>query len=241
MKENVDIILPCYNPPIGWERIVISKYKKLRSLWPELIFHLYVVNDGTKLGFSEESIAYLVTNVPDVHILSYISNQGKGFALRVGVAKCTSEYILYTDWDFPYTIDSMCKVMTLLLQGEDVVVPIRGNDYYSRIPFFRSCISKCFYWCNRHVFRMEHYDTQTGLKGFNRCGRSVFLSTKIKTYLFDWEFVFRCCRIYDLKVKSIDVELREDVFLPNFKLRIYWDELKNLKSFLLDRSNPRSN
>lgn len=58
MKE-VDVILPCYNPTIGWEKVVVCKYRELQLLWRELVFHLYIVNDGSVSGFQKETINYL--------------------------------------------------------------------------------------------------------------------------------------------------------------------------------------
>lgn len=121
-KVDLDIVLPCYNPAPGWERIVVSTYKELQALWSHLTFHVYVINDGSTSGFEEETVAYLEENIPDIQMLEYVENRGKGYALRKGVAVCRSEYILYTDHDFPYTLESMSHVISLLLQGVDVLL-----------------------------------------------------------------------------------------------------------------------
>lgn len=68
-------------------------------------------NDGSARGFEKVVTDYIRQNIPEVHILSYSINHGKGFALRKAVSACNSDYILYTDHDFPYTLDSMSRVL----------------------------------------------------------------------------------------------------------------------------------
>ena len=99
METDIDLILPVYNPDEGWELTVVSKYKELEVLWKHADIHLYVVNDGSARGFEKVVTDYIRQNIPEVHILSYSINHGKGFALRKAVSACNSDYILYTDHD----------------------------------------------------------------------------------------------------------------------------------------------
>lgn len=117
----MDLILPAYNPESGWEQVVVAKYQALQALWPEMEIHLYVVDDGSICGFDEYIVDYLRLHIPVIHILSYPNNQGKGFALRQAVSVSHSDYCIYTDHDFPYTLCSMSKVVEALLQGTDVL------------------------------------------------------------------------------------------------------------------------
>ncbi|RHO71485.1 glycosyltransferase [Parabacteroides sp. AF48-14] len=232
MNTEIDLILPCYNPDSDWEQLVVSKYKELQSKWNELEFHLYVVNDGSIKGFDHNAIDYIIQTIPDVHILAYPVNQGKGFALRKAVAMSSSDYILYTDYDFPYTIESMSKVLASLLIGVDVVIATRNKKYYSCLPFSRRWVSLFVRWCNRHLLQMKFPDTQAGLKGFNQKGRTVFLSTRIKTYLFDWEFVYKAGKDPSVIVKDVCVELRKNVRFSRFDMVAYLKELRCCKRVL---------
>ena len=80
METDIDLILPVYNPDEGWELTVVSKYKELEVLWKHADIHLYVVNDGSARGFEKVVTDYIRQNIPEVHILSYSINHGKGFA-----------------------------------------------------------------------------------------------------------------------------------------------------------------
>ena len=225
MKTDIDLILPVYNPDKGWELTVVSKYKELNALWKHVDIHLYLVNDGSTRGVEENVINYIRQNIPEVHILSYSVNHGKGFALRKAVSACNSDYILYTDHDFPYTLDSMSRVLEMLQRGVDVVVSTRDKAYYDCLPFSRRLISRFVRGCNRYLLQMNYSDTQAGLKGFNRKGRFVFLSTCIDTYLFDLEFFYKACHHPALVIGEIPVKLREAVCFPVFGIETYWKEL----------------
>lgn len=223
---NLGLILPVYNPDTSWERIVVCKYKELQALWEDTDISLYVVNDGSARGFEKAVVDYIRQNIPDVYILDCPVNRGKGFALREAVSVCHSDYILYTDHDFPYTLASMLRVVEQLRKGVDVVVSTRDKTYYDCLPLSRRWVSRLFRGWNRYLLRMKYADTQAGLKGFNRKGRSVFLSTRINTYLFDWEFVYKACRRPDLTVQDVPVELREAVHFSAFGIGTYWRELR---------------
>ena len=226
MKE-IDVILPCYNPEIGWEKIVVSKYVELQLFWRELVFHLYIVNDGSTSGFEDKVVDYLKRNIPDVHIISYPLNRGKGFALREAVKCSCSDLKLYTDCDFPYTIQSISKVIEMLLEGVDVVVATRDKEYYKCLSWFCCIVSYMIRLSNKYLLGMKYYDTQTGLKGFNQLGKNLFVSTRINTYLFDWEFIYKASKIPILTMKDVSVQLRKNVYFSQFSVTSCVAELKS--------------
>lgn len=188
-----------------------------------------MVNDGSTSGVEESIINYIRQNIPEVHILNYSVNHGKGFALRKAVSACNSDYIIYTDHDFPYTLASMSRVLEMLQRGVDVVVSTRDKTYYDCLPFSRRLISRFVRGCNHYLLRMNYSDTQADLKGFSRKGRTVFLSTCINTYLFDLEFVYKACHHPALIMEEVPVKLRGAVCFPTFGIETCWKEL--LQSF----------
>lgn len=97
-RADLDLILPCYNPPSGWELKVIRKFKEVESLFDSIRFHLLIVSDGSTRGYEPETIATLEREIPGVRIIDYRPNRGKGYALREAVRHCDSEYIIYTDY-----------------------------------------------------------------------------------------------------------------------------------------------
>lgn len=165
--------------------------------------------------------------------LAYTENKGKGFALRYGVHQAKGELIIYTDVDFPYTLESFFKIYSSLqnVQG-DVVMGIRGEEYYSHLSNTRVRISKLLRWFIKKFLHIPTDDTQCGLKGFNQRGKEIFLNTTINRYLFDLEFIFLAAKS-KLKIKTVEVELRSEVQLSIMSSKILLQEFGNfLKIFV---------
>ena len=99
------MVLPCYNPPSDWEKVVAQSVQSIEKSG-QIAIALIVVNDGSTKNVSDRSITYLKTELADFTYISYPQNRGKGYALRQGVSKVTTDLIIYTDIDFPYTEES---------------------------------------------------------------------------------------------------------------------------------------
>ena len=143
LNPDIDIILPCYNPPAGWDRVVIEQLEMLRKQLPDKHIRAIVVNDGSDSNIAGESMERLEETARDLLLLSYPINKGKGFAIRTGVQHSLASVIVYTDIDFPYTTESMIQVILPVIHREaDVTLAIRNETYYSRLPPGRRWMSK---------------------------------------------------------------------------------------------------
>lgn len=224
----IDIILPCYNPYEGWEWQLIDKHEELSGMLGERDIRFIVVNDGSKRGFTAEAVLNLTTALPNTIIVDNKINQGKGAAVRDGIAHSDSKLALYTDYDFPYKIDSVCQVISNLEAGYDVVVANRNHTYYSQLSFRRKLASHASRFLNFMLLGLTHTDTQGGLKGFNRKGKAFLASTQIKQFLFDTEFIYKASLDESTLIKEVPVDLRSEVILPDMKKGVFMNELKNL-------------
>jgi glycosyltransferase involved in cell wall biosynthesis len=203
------------------------------KLHDDIDLSLIVVNDGSKSIINAEEINYIEKNVPQFKFVNHEINRGKGHALREGVKLSNADYIIYTDIDFPYIIKSLDDVYTQLINGYDVVVGVRSAEYYKKVPKTRIVISKILKYFIKKSLGIYTTDTQCGLKGFNKKGKEVFLSTRIERYLFDLEFVYLSSKNKNIKINSSIVELREGVEFSTLNLRIILSESFNfLRVFL---------
>ena len=131
---TVSLILPCYNPPPGWEKTV---YNSFRSFSGRVAgeTELVVVLDGESEAITSNSLDYLRNNLTQVNIVQYQENKGKGYAIRQGVKVAKGDLIIYIDVDFPYTIESMLKIHDTLSAGTaDVAVGVKDEAYYAHVP-----------------------------------------------------------------------------------------------------------
>jgi len=225
--ETIDMILPCHNPHEGWTDVIINKYKELKvKLGIQL--NLIVVNDGSSKGFDDDAIQILEKNIPDIHIINNKINQGKGAAIRSGLASSTSEFALYTDYDFPYLTESICDVVDSLKEGYDIVIARRNSSYYSQLSFRRKIMSHASRLSNFILLGLSHNDTQGGLKGFNKKGKRYLESTHISSFLFDTEFIYKASMDNTIKITETTVNLRDGVILSDMNNNVMRKELSNL-------------
>lgn len=222
------ILLPCYNPPIGWEKQVVESMdiisKALNQKVGEL--HLVIVNDGSKTNCTVEQQNFVSSNVLNAQFVNYEQNRGKGYALREGVKVIRTNFIVYTDIDFPYQEDSVIAIAETLLNGTAVALGHRGKEYYSKTPWFRKVVSKTLRWVLKTFLRLPTDDSQCGLKGYNQVGAAVFLSTKIDRFLFDLEFIKLAAR-KKLKIEKVKVELKPNVVFSKVNTKILLREFGN--------------
>jgi glycosyltransferase involved in cell wall biosynthesis len=229
--HSLDLVIPCYNPPKGWEHVLAHRYEEIckkLGIVPTLI----LVNDGSSGGTVAEFAQQLSKELTSFHYVEVKTNQGKGNALRTGVELSNSEHTIYTDVDFPYTVDSIAALYHRLLEGNNVALGTRNDQYYESVPAFRRGLSKSFRWTLKKLLRLISNDTQCGLKGFDQEGKKVFQKTTINRFLFDLEFVLYCSRSSQIKLSKVPVQLNQGVTFSKMPVKILlregWNFIKIL-------------
>lgn len=238
---NLDLILPAYNAQEGWEKYAFSRISGLSSAWATrhsddpLSVSLFIVPDASKTGHSAEVRAFWEKAAILVQYIDYEKNKGKGGALRSAMEVSASDYVMYTDWDIPYTDASMLAVLEELRDGADAVFAIRGKQSYMKvIPLGRKILSRLSHFINCALLRLPNTDTQGGLKGMNRQGKERFLKTKINRFLFDTEFIALCVRA-GLDVRSVRADIRPGLSSSHYSPRTLMRELPGLWHLLRAR------
>jgi len=234
IDTTVDIVLPCYNPNENWHAELLKFNDFVKGKFDA---NYIVVNDGSKSKSLQNQINILIEHQIKVQFISYDTNMGKGFALRKGVSSASSDFIVYTDIDFPFKNESTLRVIQTLCVGQcDVVAGYRSEEYYqNKMSGFRKLLSKSFRFFIKDILNLPISDTQCGLKGFNKTGRELFLKTTINRYLFDFEFIYRSCKNKNIRVLTVPAELKDNVIFSRMKIKILVQETFNLISVLLFR------
>ena len=225
--------MPCYNPPEGWEAALAAKFADFRAALAGLVDEtgLIVVNDGSTRHVAGQNFDRLKMLSPGAQVVSYPENRGKGYALRQGVMAADAPLLLVTDADFPYTIDSMRRVVEALHVHGGIAAGNRDTAYYANVPLFRRWLSQTLRWLLRNVLRQPIDDSQCGLKAFDKTGKNVFLETTIDRFLFDLEFLMLASG--RVRVTPVPVELRPGVVFSSVGWKILATEGGNfLRLFL---------
>lgn len=230
---SLNVIVPCYNPPPGWEAALAQRFHALKDQLASVAdkVGLIVVNDGSVRNVQAENVERLLSLAPGTNVVAYDLNRGKGYALRQGVAASEADLHLVTDTDFPYTFESMVRVAAVLREKGGIAAGNRDTAYYDKVPAFRRWLSRFLRWMLRHVLRQPIDDSQCGLKAFDNQGKAVFLETRIDRFLFDLEFLM----LADgrVRITPVSVQLREGVTFSRVGWKILATEARNFLRLLL--------
>ncbi|MFD1553060.1 hypothetical protein DNU06_12080 [Putridiphycobacter roseus] len=225
------ILLPCYNPILGWETTIVASIHEIQKQL-NVPIDLIIVNDGSTKNVGPQQIDFIKKNIPQVNFISYSVNKGKGHALRTGVKAVKTFPIVYTDIDFPYTTESLIEIYHFILSNKvDTVLGKRDKSYYQNIPTGRKIISKFLRGTFKYFLKLPTDDTQCGIKAFNEKGADLFLTTEINRFLFDLEFV-KLISKRNLSCKTVLVKLKPNVVFSSVSVKILAKESLNFVKVL---------
>lgn len=234
MKTNLAIVIPCYNPKSEWEKELLKNYKRFTHHVSENFnVQLILINDGSTKNISQNNIDFILTQIPNLVYINSPENTGKGYALRTAIKDISKGLIIYTDVDWPYKLENILEMVSLLNSGNyDVVVGVRTKHYFKKLPFMRRVLSLVLRFANSLFFpKLYVKDTQSGLKGFNQKGKDLFLNTKINGFLFEPEFI-RSCSKENLKMQKIVLQLKNGITFSSIKFSVIKNEAVNFLKLL---------
>jgi glycosyltransferase involved in cell wall biosynthesis len=189
-------------------------------------YEVIVVSDGNTDETAREAERVIS---PNIKIIEYSRNMGKGYALRCGVSHSSGELVTFIDADMeldPHYIKGFIAVMETF--DCDAVVGSKrhpmSNVHYPPARRFQSLL---YQWLIRVLFDVKVRDTQTGLKLFRRhVLEDVVPLLAIKRFAFDLELLVVARRLGYRKVMEAPVDLNykfESTVDPKAARRILWD------------------
>lgn len=158
------------------------------------------------------------------------SNQGKGAAIKAGVATARGEYIFFTDADIPYDLTVLHRALKEFEEGNDMVCGSRylpGSSNVASRTILRRLSSSVFSLIANIVLLERVVDTQCGFKGFRHdTAKKLFQRVSSQGFIFDVELLYEAqrdrARISHIPVTLID-DSDSSVRLFRDSLRMTWD------------------
>ncbi len=188
---ELSVIIPAYNEesrlPKTLDSVYEFLYKRRRS------FEIVVVDDGSHDNTTEIVIAYAKDH-PEVRVLSYQPNRGKGFAVRHGILNAAGQTMLIDDADGSSPIEEIERLEQELQEGADLAIGSRAKPDESRkvdALAHRKFIGNTFNAIVQSLLLPGIYDTQCGFKLFKRnAARDIFSVNRIDGFGFDVEILY---------------------------------------------------
>jgi dolichyl-phosphate beta-glucosyltransferase len=222
--KRMSVILPAFNEEKEIQQTlteVASFLKKNKGY--EFIF----VNDGSRDNTSQIIASFIKKNkVPEMRLLGYPKNKGKGNAIKTGIFSSDAELVSFLDSDLAYSPDHLEGIREELEKNQ-VVIGSRKlfKDNFRRTKLSRVIIGKTFNFLVRSFLGLNYPDTQAGIKGFRReSAEKIFRNQSIKGWGFDIEVLF-LAKKNGYKIKEIPVKLSERHINRTSKVSVVRDSI----------------
>ena len=188
LRGKISVVMPAFNEAENIEKNLREAVDTLRSLGYD--FEVIVVDDGSPDNTWLAASASLFEHEPNVRVLRYDRNEGKGNAVMRGTAAATGDYIVFLDADMdlhPSQLPIFFEIMDR--ERADVVIGSKlhpgSNVNY---PLSRRIATMGYYSLVWAFFGLPLRDTQTGLKLFKApVLRRVFPKVLVKRFAADIE------------------------------------------------------
>lgn len=201
IRRFFSLVLPAYNPgdqvPATLRELDAFRGQSI-DRW-EVVF----VCDGCTDGTADRLRAWRPRD-PDVRVLSYRPNRGKGYAVRQGLLAARAPYRIFTDIDLAYSPDDIRRVADRLLAGDPVAIASRTHPE-SRLSlpaalqgyvWRRYVQSRLFARLVRLVLPFRPADSQAGLKGMTaHVVEQVVARLRCDGFGLDCELLTACARL----------------------------------------------
>lgn len=183
--KSLSLILPAYKQ----EKTILNNLRKLYETLKILPykFEIIVVVDG----FLDKTYNLAKKFKRDnIKILGYKKNQGKGHAVRLGVAKAHGDVIGFMDAGMDLNTNAIPLLLDLMkFHDADIVIGSKLHpESKVQYPIPRRILSWGYRTLIEVLFGLAIRDTQVGLKFFKRkVVKDVFKRIIVKRFAFDIE------------------------------------------------------
>ncbi len=204
--STLSVIVPVFN-----ERSTVGEIiRRMRAVELPVVLQIIVVDDGSSDG-SDKVLGALEDST--VRVLTHKQNQGKGAAIRTGMAAATGDLVLIQDADLEYDPDDWPRLLDPVLKGKARVV------YGSRFTGERKNMLPLHWLGNRALSLVTNILYRSTLSDMETCYKlfdaDAIEGITVRSNRFDFEpeitakVLRRGLRIYEVPISYAGREVDE--------------------------------
>ena len=202
VKDRISVVMPAYNEADCIERSVADVDRQFERVSDD--FEIIVVDDGSRDGTRK-----IVENLQNdrLNSIGYDQNQGKGYALKMGLYRATGQFAFLIDSDSEIQPKELRSYVEALESADFVIGSKRHPLSTVRTPAMRKFLSLGFNLLERMLTGVRATDTQAGLKAArSEALYRVLPLLSVKRYAFDAELL-TVASLFDFKIKELPVNI----------------------------------
>jgi dolichyl-phosphate beta-glucosyltransferase len=185
--------------------IIVAAYNEEKRILPSLfairdyctansIDHELIVVDDGSTDDTRRVTSEKIPQIPQLKVLGYETNMGKGYALRTGVLSSKGDFVLLSDADLSTPIEELSKLLHLLHNNVcDIAIGSRAlalSQILKKQPWWRQSMGKLFNKIVKSLLIGDFNDTQCGFKLFTgESARKLFKEAQVNRFAYDVEIL----------------------------------------------------
>lgn len=208
---RLSIIIPAFNEEKRINKVFdsILRYFKNKDYGYEVL----VVDDGS-LDKTSTLVKKRMENWPNLMLLSYGENRGKGYAVKYGMLRAKGDIRMFSDADNSTPFEEIDKFIPLFEKGLcDIAIGSRGLKE-SEVVVAQSWIKSFFGKLGRNIANLllglNVRDTQCGFKCFTSDSAKILFSKLVQErWVWDMEILF-LARKHGMRIEEVPVRWVND-------------------------------
>jgi len=207
IPQSISVVIPAYNEEKRLASTLSSVFQYLDARSDN--FEIVVVDDGSHVS-TPDLVETFAKQYPQVRLISYAPNKGKGFAVRTGMLSATKDLVLMNDADGATNIAEIERLLNALEQGAQIAIGSRAkksDDGSTSVKahLHRKYIGNTFNLIVQSLLLPGFADTQCGFKLFTRdVVQDIFAVSHLNGFAFDVEILY-IARLRRYKTQEIPI------------------------------------
>jgi dolichyl-phosphate beta-glucosyltransferase len=226
---QLTVVVPAYNE----EQRLGATLKRMLAYFDAQPYsvEILIVDDGSS-DHTAQIVEQIAQRRPNVRLLSYGQNRGKGHAVRHGILQARGTRVLFSDADLATPIEELEKLTPQLDSGSDIAIGSRdmvGSQLIKRQSWIREMGGRTFNKMVQLLAVPGIRDTQCGFKLFTQsAARRIFSQCQVDHFAFDVEVLYLARRC-GLRIAEVPVRWAHQ---EGSKVRFFRDAWRMVKTLV---------